>query len=137
MTDPARNASGAAPGTTIDDTSAPLFGREEALNMIGGDEDLLNEVADLARGEIPKQLAALHAALDAGDAPTAHRHAHTLKGTVATLGAERVRDAAFVAEQAARHADLDSARAATVALDTLVTRLVAELTAHLKAAGRA
>ena len=137
MTESLRNASDAAHGAAIDDASAPLFGREEALNMIGGDEDLLNDVADLARGEIPKQLAELRASLDAGDAPTAHRHAHTLKGTVATLGAERVRDAAFVVEQAARHADLDKARTGTDALEPLVDRLVAELAAHLKAAGHA
>ena len=119
MNDPLRNTSDPAHGVAIDDASAPLFGREEALNMIGGDEDLLNDVADLARGEIPKQLAELRASLDAGDAPTAHRHA------------------AFVVEQAARHADLDKARTGTDALEPLVDRLVAELGAHLKAAGHA
>jgi HPt (histidine-containing phosphotransfer) domain-containing protein len=137
MTDPLRNASDAIHGTAIGDTSAPLFGREEALNMIGGDESLLNDVTDLARAEIPKQLAALRSSLDAGDAPTAYRHAHTLKGTVATLGAERVRDAAFVVEQAARHTDLDKARTATDALEPLVNRLVTELSVHLKATGHA
>lgn len=119
----------------IDDTSVPLFGREEALNMIGGDESLLNDVADLARTEIAKQMAALRNSLATGDAPSAHRQAHTLKGTVATLGAERVKDAAYVVEQAARHGDLDAARAGAAVLAPLADRLIAELGAHLRAAG--
>jgi HPt (histidine-containing phosphotransfer) domain-containing protein len=110
----------------------PLFGRTEALRMIGDDEDLLAEVAALAMTEIVRQLGALKAALAAGDASAARREAHTIKGTVATLGAEAVRDAAMAAEHAARDGDLAGAQVHSARLETLSHRLVAELSAYLE-----
>lgn len=101
--------------------------------MIGDDEDLLAEVAALARTEITRQLGSLNAALDAGDAAVARREAHTIKGTVATLGANAVRDAAMAAEHAARDGDLAGAKDHAIRLESLAIRLVAELTAYLEA----
>lgn len=109
----------------------PLFGRIEALRMIGDDEELLAEVAALARTEIVRQLDALKSALAAGDASAARREAHTIKGTVATLGAQAVRDVAMAAEHAARDSDLAGAKDHTIRLEFLTTRLVEELTAYL------
>lgn len=121
----------AAPSAHASADAAPLFGKAEALLMIGDDMALLNDVVDLARGEIAKQLAALESALAAADAPTARRHAHTLKGTVATLGAGQVRDAAFAVEAAARDGDLAAAGASKEQLSNLARRLIAELDAHI------
>jgi HPt (histidine-containing phosphotransfer) domain-containing protein len=121
-----------SPQPTGDQAPAvPLFGRVEALRMIGDDEELLGEVAALAQTEIARQLAALKVALAAGDAPGASREAHTIKGTVATLGAQEVRDMAMVAEHAARDGDLDAARATMDHLESLCTRLIAELADYL------
>ncbi|MFO1318204.1 MAG: Hpt domain-containing protein [Burkholderiales bacterium] len=111
-------------------TPPPLFGRDEALNMLGGDEGLLADVVNIAREELPRQIASFKTALDAEDAPTARRHAHTLKGTVATLGASQVKDSAFEAECAARDGSLASARQIYLTLDELVRRLVSELDAY-------
>jgi HPt (histidine-containing phosphotransfer) domain-containing protein len=113
----------------------PLFGRAEALRMIGDDEDLLAEVAALARTEIVRQLEALKSALAIGDAAAARREAHTIKGTVATLGANTVRDVAMAAEHAARDSDLAGAKDHATRLETLTTRLVAELTDYLESPG--
>jgi HPt (histidine-containing phosphotransfer) domain-containing protein len=113
---------------------APLFGRIEALRMIGDDEDLLAEVAALARTEIVRQMEALKAALAAGDASAARREAHTIKGTVATLGAEAVRDVAMAAEHAALEGDLATAQIHATKLEILGTRLVAELSIYLGSA---
>lgn len=110
----------------------PLFGRTEALRMIGDDEELLVEVAALARTEIVRQLGALKAALAAGDAPAARREAHTIKGTVATLGANTVRDVAMAAEHAARDSDLSGAKNHATRLESLTIRLIGELTAYLE-----
>ncbi len=100
--------------------------------MIGDDEDLLAEVAALARTEILRQVIALKSALAAGDAPAARREAHTIKGTVATLGAQAVRDVAMAAEHAARDNDLAGAKAHATELESLATRLVSELTDYLE-----
>lgn len=113
-------------------TEGPLFGRTEALRMIGDDEDLLAEVAALAQTEIVRQLGALNAALAAADAAAARREAHTIKGTVATLGANAVRDVAMAAEHAARDGDLAGAKDHAIRLKSLTTRLVGELTAYLE-----
>lgn len=117
------------PGTDI--AEGPLFGRSEALRMIGDDEDLLAEVAALAQVELTRQLGALKAALAASDAASARREAHTIKGTVATLGANAVRDAAMAAEHAARDGDLASAASHASHLETLCARLIDELAAYL------
>lgn len=106
---------------------SPLFGRDDALNMLGGDEGLLGEVVNIAREELPRQVASLKTALEAEDASTARRHAHTLKGTVATLGAVQVKESAFETECAARDGSLGAARQIFPTLDGLVRRLVAEL----------
>lgn len=50
--------------------------------------------------------AALHAALAAGDIPTAFRAAHTLKGTAATLGLDTLAAAASALTEALRGADV-------------------------------
>jgi len=121
---------------TTSATDGPLFGRAEALHMIGDDEDLLTEVAALAQTEIARQVAALKAALATADAALARREAHTLKGTVATLGAHAVRDAAMAAEHAAHDGDLASAKSHAAHLETLCARLIDELSAY-RAAPRA
>ncbi len=113
--------------------TAPLFGRQDALAMIGGDEDLLDEVIAVAREEIPRQLVALRTALAANDAVSARRHAHTIKGTVATLCANQVRDQAFTIEHAAKEGDLTVAATGLEPLERLVDRLLAELDSARKA----
>lgn len=114
-----------------DTTDGPLFGRTEALRMIGDDEDLLAEVAALAQVELTRQMCALKAALAASDAASARREAHTIKGTVATLGANAVRDAAMAAEHAARDGDLAGAATHAARLETLCARLGNELADYL------
>ncbi|MBL8534875.1 MAG: Hpt domain-containing protein [Betaproteobacteria bacterium] len=116
-----------SPGIGAPHSGVRLFGREEALDMIGGDEELLHDVVTIALEELSRQLAALRDALAAGDAPTARRHAHTMKGTVATLGAGAVREKALEVEHAARDSDLPSARVGLEALEPLVGRLLEEL----------
>lgn len=50
----------------------------------------------------PKRLAALGEALSSGDLELVRYHAHSIKGAAATLGMERLRDAARGLEHAAR-----------------------------------
>jgi histidine phosphotransfer protein HptB len=125
MIDSSQLTGGASP-------EGPLFGRIEALRMIGDDEDLLAEVVALSQTEIVRQMEALKAALAAGDASAARREAHTIKGTVATLGAQAVRDVAMAAEHAALEGDLAGAQIHAAQLETLGHRLVAELSVYLR-----
>ncbi|MBI1396326.1 MAG: hypothetical protein GC151_10140 [Betaproteobacteria bacterium] len=111
---------------------APLFGQEEALQMIGDDHDLLREVVAVAHEHIPLQLDELRSTLTTGDISSAHRHAHTLKGTAATLGAHVVRDRALAIELAAKGGDLAVARNAFETLEPVAKGLVEELDAYLR-----
>lgn len=106
---------------------ASLFRHAEALDMLGGDEQLLHEVVVIAMAELVRQRDALRDALIAPDAPVARRHAHTLKGTVATLAATAVRDQALLVERACSIGDVNAGRAQFPALAALVSRLLIEL----------
>ena len=119
-----------APGAAA---GAPLFGREQALAMIGDDRELLDDLVGISVAELPRQLGDLRAALAAGDATTARRHAHTMKGTAATLCAEPVRLAALAVEHAARDGDMAGATRLCGELESLAGSLLAELERHLAA----
>lgn len=106
---------------------AGLFRHAEALDMLGGDEQLLHEVVVIAMAELVRQRDALRDALAASDALAARRHAHTLKGTVATLAATVVRDQALLVERACSIGDISAGRAQFPALAALVSRLLVEL----------
>jgi PAS domain S-box-containing protein len=109
-----------------------VFVPELALAAMGGDHELMAEVIDVAREELPRQLDALGLALAAGDAVSARRHAHTLKGTANTVGARRLGDAAQVVEHAAAAADVATALDGVERLRSLVAILGDELAAFRK-----
>jgi len=76
--------------------------RTTALARVGGDIELLKEIATLFLQEYPRVLSDLHKAVEAGDAQGVERSAHGLKGSVANFGARAVVDAAFELEKLGR-----------------------------------
>ncbi len=60
---------------------------QQALVCVGGDKDLLREVAAIFLTDYPKVLAGLYEAVAAGDARKLRLNAHTLKGSVGHFGA--------------------------------------------------
>lgn len=87
---------------TVDVSSRGTLDREVALSRVGGDLELLKEIAELFLDEYPKNLADLHEAIAAGDAKGLERAAHGLKGSVATFGADAAVEAAFRLESMGR-----------------------------------
>jgi HPt (histidine-containing phosphotransfer) domain-containing protein len=77
-----------------------------ALDRVGGDPELLQEIGRLFLGDYPSQIAEIHDALARQDAPQLERAAHTLKGSAANFGAQAVVEAAFTLEKAGRNHDL-------------------------------
>jgi PAS domain S-box-containing protein len=71
-----------------------------------GDRDLTNAIVDLFLEDTPKQLAALASHLNDGDAASAGRLAHTIKGSSATVGGEAMQQVASEIEQAAGTGDI-------------------------------
>lgn len=66
-----------------------LFDREEALDRMGRDEELFQEVMLLYAEDTPQQLQRLVSALQQGDTAQASRFAHSIKSASANVGARR------------------------------------------------
>lgn len=86
--------------------SAPFTGvsvdRALALSRVGGDAELLKEIAQLFLDDYPRVLDELRDALARGDAKTVERTAHGLKGSVSNFGAQNAVDAARTIEALGR-----------------------------------
>lgn len=93
----------------MDDTL--IFDMEQLLNSTCDDKELAGQVVEVFLADIPVQLDDLDKALAAGDAKTAERVAHSIKGASATVGGELLRGVAFECEQYGREARLDELKA--------------------------
>jgi len=102
--------------------------REAALDRVGGDLELLQEVAALFLEEYPVLLSHIRQAIDAGDALALEHSAHSLKGSVGNFGAKSANEAAFQLELAGKTRDLGRAperlRKLETSLDNLRVALV-------------
>lgn len=103
------------------------FNRELALDRVGGDEELLQEIVGLYLGEYPSLLEQLHVAVRAGDAKAIYRSAHTLKGSLSTIGAEAAQQSALALEMSGRQGQLDQTGAMLADLERLLAQLHQEL----------
>ena len=107
----------------------PVLDREMALSRVGGDAELLKEIAVLFLGEYPKILDELHAAAVRGDAAGLERTAHSLKGSVSNFGASPVVDAARKLEAMGRARQIEQAAPLIGALEAALAALAQELQA--------
>lgn len=104
-----------------------ILDRATALSRVGGDLELLKEIAALFLDEYPRELAEIRKALAAGDAHTLERSAHGLKGSVANFGARAAVDSAFQLEQFGKAGKLDQAPPALAKLERALGYLHNEL----------
>jgi two-component system, sensor histidine kinase and response regulator len=101
--------------------------RATALARVGGDLELLKEIAALFLDEYPRALDDMRKALAAGDAKLLENAAHGLKGSVANFCAPAAEDAAFQLEKLGRAQKLDQAPEMVSALEQALALLQAEL----------
>jgi len=97
------------------------------LGLLGGDREAVAEIVAEFLADMPRQIEALGQALADGDAATARRGAHTIRGASANVGAEALRAVAYEAEQAAASGDLEAARRLADDMALELERLQAEL----------
>lgn len=107
---------------------APVVDLDALLNNVGGDSDLLDELAGSFTTELAGWITPLRAAVLSGNAEAIHRFAHSLNGAIAVFTAPTVQRAAAELEAMGREANLGGA---AEALDRLEAALV-ELTAFLR-----
>lgn len=80
-----------------------------ALERLGGDEALLNELIGIFLEETPKQLTILDQSIAASDFPLIERTAHTLKGELSYLGLSEIAENCRVLEGLGREQRLAEA----------------------------
>jgi CheY-like chemotaxis protein/HPt (histidine-containing phosphotransfer) domain-containing protein len=106
--------------------------RAAALALVGGDEELLAELAGLFLEDSPKLLAQINDALRRGDGQALERAAHTLKGSVGCFCAKAAYEAALRMEILGREGELPRAEEAWASLEPEIERLSSALAALRK-----
>lgn len=85
--------------------------RRKALQWLDGDERMLVKIKEIFMKNVPSQVEALRAYLDADDIDLTERQAHMIMGSSAMIGASVMSDEACRIEQSAIAGDMDAARA--------------------------
>lgn len=107
----AASSSDTAPGTTDPTSSADeitadsppgVVDWDAALEVVGGDRELLGEILEAILEECPRQFADLEAGITAQDSQAARRAAHTVLGNMRAISAAAAMDCAGVVEGLAK-----------------------------------
>jgi signal transduction histidine kinase/CheY-like chemotaxis protein len=111
--------------------AAAVLDAAAASEQVGGDRELLQELAQVFLEDYPNSLAGIRAAVAAGDCTGLQRAAHTLKGAVGLFGAPDAFAAALRLETMGREGVLEGAVEACATLETELLRVRQALTALL------
>lgn len=130
----------ARPAETGTESLAPFDGqpptpartRADAMARFEGDQVFFDRIVPLFRQAANEQAAALAEAAERGDAAKIQHWAHTLKGSLLTVGAQSTAERAERVERAAREGDLDGmmGRVRRLAAETAI--VVANLSPELR-----
>jgi HPt (histidine-containing phosphotransfer) domain-containing protein len=97
-----------------------LWDRAAALDRVGGDESLLNELIEVFFNDYPALAARLTEALERGDLGSLREPAHTLKGSLGYLG---VPQAASLAQKIEAASQVEDATSAVNLIDTFMAEI--------------
>jgi CheY-like chemotaxis protein len=106
---------------------AEVIDEASALVLVGGDRQMLRDMAADFLARWPGMLEEMRRALACGDRSTLARHAHTLKGQVGQVGARRARELARGLEALAPAGDPQELEVAFAALGREIERVQAAL----------
>jgi signal transduction histidine kinase/DNA-binding response OmpR family regulator len=112
--------------THVAETDA-VYNRPEALDCVGGDEEMLLEMMQMFLEDGPNMLADVAQAIGQGDPARVAETAHALRGSVGIVGARTAFDASLVVENIGRSGDLSQAAEAYETLKQCVDRLIEAL----------
>jgi two-component system, sensor histidine kinase and response regulator len=90
----------------VSDSASMVVDWETALDRVGGNEELLSDLAKLFLEESSRMLSAVQQAVERKNASELQRAAHSMKGSVATFSAQHAFDAALKLERLARAEEL-------------------------------
>jgi HPt (histidine-containing phosphotransfer) domain-containing protein len=118
----------ARPAPTAQPAAAPETAAvvlPEALEVVGGDVDLLREAVALSLAEVPEQMAELKAAMLRQDARRVEVTAHRLKGIMGNLGGMAAHEAGQLLETMGEQNNLSEGAAGVTAFEKEAARVVA------------
>ena len=116
--------------TSVSFDELPNVNRQEALDRLGGDESMLDEFLEMLLEQADALLPEMHEAIDNNDLARVEHLGHNIKGAAASLGAERVRYAAYAVELSGRAGDLAAAGKALALLEDQAALLRREMEAR-------
>lgn len=108
-------------------TAQPIIDLNLLRQQFGEDDDLLCEIIKDYREQRVDISAEIHDSLARNDTTAAAEHAHQIKGSLLTLGAQAAAHAASELESAARQGDVHAARAAMTRFEHQLDTLAPEL----------
>ncbi|HPT27348.1 MAG TPA: PAS domain S-box protein [Bryobacteraceae bacterium] len=103
-------------GAEPEAVTMPIIDYVQALDRVGGDRELLAELAGLFLDEGPRLLSEVTAGVENNNLAASAGAAHQIKGLLAQFGSEQGRLLALAVETAAKSGQCDAARAASAEL---------------------
>ncbi len=119
----AASASDGETKETLVDKDKAVLDRPAFMSIVGENMDLVKDLIDLYWQSLPKQMANLREALDAGDAVQCRFWAHALKGMSLNLSARQTADIALEMELIGKSGDLAAGEDIWQRLTAAVDRL--------------
>jgi HPt (histidine-containing phosphotransfer) domain-containing protein len=103
--------------------ASEVWNQAMALAHVGGDPDLLRELAGVFLTDCPHRLADVRSAVANADAAKLKLAAHTIKGAVSNFAARAAKEAAQRLETMGQHGDMRNALEALAILEMELERL--------------
>jgi len=107
--------------------AAVAFDHASALERVEGDLELLTDLIGIFLEDLPRQVGALHKAVEDQNPNRIEQEAHRLKGAAASLGATAVSACAERLEQSGREGNCAAAQPEWVQLEAEIARLESAL----------
>ena len=105
---PQSKASAPTPLEPAAEQQSPVYDRDGFLDRLMGDEEMAQTVVEVFLDDIPKRIESLKRSLEAGDAETVKRIAHSIEGAAANIGGEALRELAGEIEKACEDGHFES-----------------------------
>jgi PAS domain S-box-containing protein len=100
---PQKNASAPLPDKNrASENFPPVLNKKEAVDRLGGDEEIFKDVVALFLDQMPERCRELNEAFKRGDYESLATQAHTLKSSTATVGAMTLQSMFIVLENASK-----------------------------------
>ena len=113
------------------DLHEPAWNQAELLERVDNDRELVRELLTIFKGDFPRTIGSLAAAVSSGDVNNSVSLSHALKGMLSNLGGARAAAAAARLEELARAGEIAALRGAYDVLEREAGRLLPELDAYM------